>query len=99
MPVTRHLRRSSKSVRHQRKRLRARDGDDCHWCGRPMLFAGPDVPHNHPDRASLEHIISLADGGTYDDSNCALAHAACNYDRTPMAARMRAKLSPPSTKE
>lgn len=93
MPVTKHLRRRPNKVANQRKRLRQRDGDECCWCGRTMLFADSGVEGwvNHPDQASLEHVVPLSEGGNYSDENCKLAHKACNYARTPMAARLRAK--------
>ena len=98
MPNTKHLRRRPVKVALQRKRLRRRDGDACCWCGRDMLFADSGVDNwvNHPDQATLEHVIPLSDGGGHDDENCKLAHKACNYARTPMAARMRAKALPPN---
>jgi hypothetical protein len=44
-----------------------RDGSDCWFCGKPL---NGDV--------SLEHLRPLALGGTWDETNLALAHRVCN---------------------
>ncbi len=41
----------------------------CHICGKRFTKA---------DAATLDHVIALADGGTNDASNIALAHRSCN---------------------
>ncbi len=63
-----------------RKRIRKRDGDNCHWCGEPMEFVM--IPGTYSPRfATIEHIVPLNAGGTDDFSNIALAHCECNYAR------------------
>ncbi len=52
-----------------RAALRARDGDDCFYCLRPL---GADD--------TLEHIERWGDGGSNHPDNLALAHAACNFE-------------------
>lgn len=64
-PEARIKRTSRKSVE---ARLRVRDGDDCFFCGRPL----------REDDVSVEHLLSIVDGGNNHDSNLALAHVACN---------------------
>lgn len=47
--------------------LLARDGGDCFYCGLDLR-----------DDVSLEHLLALADGGTWRLANLALAHRKCN---------------------
>lgn len=51
----------------RRKRLLARDGGDCWFCGTPM-----------GDDCTLEHLVPQSRGGGNDAANTVLAHAACN---------------------
>lgn len=60
-----------------RRRLRARDGDDCHLCRGLMVFNNPDSP----DYATLDHIEPMANGGNSDLGNLKLAHRRCNARR------------------
>ena len=58
--------------------LAKRDGWVCHWCGRGISRKV------HPDTdlfATLEHLTRLADGGTNDEANLALACRECNNTR------------------
>lgn len=51
----------------------------CHWCGRQ--FKGPLSRYRGQKvlfKPTLEHIVALADGGTNDYSNLALACHPCN---------------------
>lgn len=66
--------------RRQVKRMRVRLGENCHWCGKPMVFRG------HPNyggemSATIEHVIPLSRGGLDNDNNRVLAHAKCNHER------------------
>ena len=47
--------------------VEARDGKRCFYCGDPL---GED--------RTLEHLLSLADGGTHHVNNLVLAHLKCN---------------------
>lgn len=53
----------------QKKALLKRDGDKCFFCGLPM-----------DDDITVEHLISLANGGLNTLSNMVLAHEKCNQD-------------------
>jgi 5-methylcytosine-specific restriction endonuclease McrA len=48
--------------------LRARDGDDCWLCRRPIREGD----------ATIEHLVARANGGTNDPANLALCHHGCN---------------------
>lgn len=57
------------------------DGLLCTWCCREMIDA-PIVPDEDCSaHVTLEHIIPLAHGGTYDLFNLALACFGCNNER------------------
>jgi hypothetical protein len=62
---------------HKRRRaaIRARDGDNCWRCNRPMRFDGPP---NCGKAATIEHLLPLALGGTDDLDNLVLCHPGCN---------------------
>lgn len=55
-----------------------RDGWRCHLCGKRVSdrYASP-----HPLSATLDHLIPLADGGSDEPENLALAHRDCNTRR------------------
>jgi 5-methylcytosine-specific restriction endonuclease McrA len=61
--------------------LRARHGDNCHWCAFPMTF-GEDTLS--PLAATVEHLIPLSVGGPNAQSNLRLAHRFCNEARARM---------------
>lgn len=74
-----------KAARKRRKRelLRARHGDECWRCGFPMRFEGPP---NCGKAATIEHLMPLAKGGTWQLDNLRLCHVGCNRHlgaRTP----------------
>lgn len=68
-----------------RRRLIARDGEDCWFCGKPM-----------GDDCTIEHLVPKSKGGSNRLDNYALAHAACNHlaANKPLVAKieLRAKL-------
>ena len=72
----------------RRRKLVARDGDECWFCGRTM---GDDV--------TIEHLVAKAKGGSNHIENFALAHKRCNalaadkplVEKIAMRARMRAE--------
>lgn len=61
------------------KLLRARDGDRCGICRRPVNFQRvyPD-----PRCASLDHLIPVSAGGNGSLANLQLAHLSCNVRRS-----------------
>ncbi|WP_411828422.1 HNH endonuclease [Pseudomonas veronii] len=62
--------------------LRKRDGDDCFYCIRPM--AREDM--------TLEHLLSLRDGGTNCYANLVLACGPCNHAAGHLAVIEKVKL-------
>lgn len=52
-----------------------RDGWVCHICGKDI-----DPALKHPDAwsASVDHVVSLANGGTHTRDNMAASHLQCN---------------------
>ncbi|OYV38939.1 MAG: hypothetical protein B7Z80_08670 [Rhodospirillales bacterium 20-64-7] len=74
--------KNSQARRNQVKRMRVRNGENCHWCGKPMLFRGHPKYLDLPElRATIEHVIPLSRGGLDNDNNRVLAHAQCNHAR------------------
>lgn len=62
--------------------LGVRQGWRCHWCGRALQQA---VPETHPDRATLDHLTPVSQGGATDLANLVLACFRCNQRRGVMA--------------
>lgn len=61
--------------------LIARDGTLCTWCCREMIDS-PIFPFEECGSfMTLEHIVPLNHGGTYDMCNLALACFDCNNER------------------
>jgi hypothetical protein len=50
----------------------------CGLCGEPIDF---ELQYPHPLRATLDHIVPRAKGGTRDMTNLRLAHHACNLTK------------------
>lgn len=59
-------------------KLIARDGNKCCWCGKEC---DPFVDANAKHRATVEHLTRLADGGTNEMGNLAVACRVCNNSR------------------
>jgi 5-methylcytosine-specific restriction endonuclease McrA len=55
--------------------LRARDGDDCARCRRPMRF---DLPRGHDQGAAVELVAPSAAGDHETVANLRLCHRRCN---------------------
>jgi hypothetical protein len=55
--------------------LANRDGTDCSLCGDPIDL---ELRHPHLMRASVDHVVPVARGGTDDPENLKLAHLWCN---------------------
>jgi len=71
----------TKKKRVLKEALIERDGTLCTWCCREMLDA-PIVPEADCDHhMTIEHVIPLAYGGSYDLFNLALACFGCNNQR------------------
>ena len=60
-----------------RKRIFWRDGYVCQTCGEPTLRQRPGGRY-HPLAPEPGHIIGVASGGSFEDSNLACVHACCN---------------------
>ncbi len=74
-PLTRTFKR--------RAYLRTRDGDNCHWCTRPMSF---DWTSPRDKRfATVEHLLPRSRGGTSQPGNLVLACRKCNVVRGNLA--------------
>jgi 5-methylcytosine-specific restriction endonuclease McrA len=55
--------------------LRARDGDECRRCRRPMRF---DLPAGHDQGAAIQQVLFDADGGEVALDNLCLTHRRCH---------------------
>lgn len=61
--------------------LRERDGDCCYLCGLEMSFERYRMGNYNPLRASIDHIIPIAKGGTHTWDNVKLACLRCNISK------------------
>ena len=52
-----------------------RQGGRCYYCKKRISF---DVPRGRHNKAELEHVVPLADGGTHDESNVVVSCRSCN---------------------
>lgn len=68
---------STRRSRKQRQRIIQRDGYQCQRCGR--YLTGRQDTH-------ADHIVPLANGGTWDDSNMQTLCAECNQTKGTMSA-------------
>jgi 5-methylcytosine-specific restriction endonuclease McrA len=78
-----------------RRQVLERDGWRCQLCGEPI---DTQAPPRSPRSATVDHIVSLLDGGAwYDLPNLRAAHHVCNSVRanTARAARPMVKYQPP----
>lgn len=66
--------------------LRKRDGDLCCYCGITMDFKRGTGREFNPERATIEHVVALASGGTHTWENVALCCWQCNVrkNKTPL---------------
>lgn len=64
--------------RRIRRLLRRRDGDNCCWCARPMVFGKKG--HTFLT-ATIEHMAPRRFGGSHDPAFLRLAHYQCNIWR------------------
>jgi 5-methylcytosine-specific restriction endonuclease McrA len=63
-----------------------RDGNECFFCG--LFFVNADAS----DRPTLEHLLSISDGGNNHLANLCLAHEKCNKDAASLSIVEKAKL-------
>lgn len=65
-----------------------RDGWRCHLCKK---LVRKTASRNHPDGATIDHLVPRADGGADAPSNVATAHLRCNLakGRKPMNEQLR----------
>lgn len=70
-----HCRHRSASLYMSAEALRARDGDSCNICG---LLVPDTLLDPHPLAGQVDHVISIARGGTHNPNNLALVHRTCN---------------------
>ena len=54
--------------KNKRNRIIAKSGNICAICGRPILN----------NECTIDHIVPITRGGTYDDNNLQVAHKDCN---------------------
>ena len=70
-------RMSRRKIRMLRTWIRQRFGDNCYWCGEPMLFGGINKD-NIEDLATIEHHIAIKQGQPNNVNLFVLAHKRCN---------------------
>lgn len=63
-----------------------RDGHQCFFCGLIFLTTDP------ADRPTLEHLLSISDGGNNHLSNLCLAHERCNKEAANLSIVEKVKL-------
>ena len=75
--------------------LRARDGDLCWRCNKPMRFEG--LP-NCGKAATIEHRTARSQGGTWAMDNLVLCHVGCNrhLGDKPRAQKERMRINLPA---
>lgn len=56
-----------------------RFGRRCWLCGLEVRL---DVDRNHPDAATLDHVIEKRNGGSHKPDNRLIAHRHCNMERS-----------------
>src|SRR5688572_27825714 len=62
--------------------LLQRDGRNCHWCGQWMTWTMAREGYTTPQTdITIDHVLSLNDGGGNDDDNLVLSCRACNEAR------------------
>lgn len=58
-----------------------RDGLFCTWCCKPLVNAPIEPGKDCDDHITLEHVVPLSHGGTWDLMHLALACFGCNNSR------------------
>lgn len=70
--------RKSSPGRHRILGMLRIQGDTCFWCGKTVLL---DVEQEHPDRATVDHLIPVSRGGGGGRENLRVACYRCNNRR------------------
>ena len=65
----------------KRKVVIKRDGNNCIYCFKLLTV---DLPKNHPDRVTLDHIVPQSEGGSDLITNLTIACGECNSKRGSM---------------
>lgn len=98
-----HGRRGSDRTRKQVKRLAARDGMECHWCGCWLSYDEPMRQRQRSDHdgnqlaqyPTVDHVIEWAISHDHSDSNCVLSCQPCNGARSREFAKTLNKTNNP----
>lgn len=61
--------------------LKGLDGDECCYCGCPMVFASFERGSRPDNQATLEHVLPISKGGGHTFENCAIACWRCNISK------------------
>jgi len=70
----------TKTVQRLRKQACWRQRGLCYWCGGAMLT---DVPSDHPQFLTADHLVPLHAGGETKHGNIVAACRKCNNERHP----------------
>ncbi|MDX6561240.1 MAG: hypothetical protein QOD65_1054 [Gaiellales bacterium] len=68
---------SCRKIQRKRATLAALGGWLCCFCGEAI---DPELRWPHPMHATLHHVVAIADGGSDELDNLALAHERCHRD-------------------
>lgn len=68
----------SKEKRRQMIKIRERDGDNCWICDNPIDF---DLPRDHDEAGTLDHVVPFSRGGSNLLENLRIAHRICGDRR------------------
>lgn len=82
-------RMSSRRRRVLRLEILERDGPNCFWCERPtVLRLGFSFYRLSPpdDERTLDHFVTVTDGGSNEADNIVIACHRCNEDRGSLSA-------------
>ncbi len=61
-----------------RRKIYDRDGWRCHYCRHEVVVG---VPHEHPQRATIDHMRPKSSGGTDNPENLLTCCHRCNYEK------------------
>ena len=75
--------KAGKEKRDWKQKLYKQQAGLCYWCKKPMAPPRTKFPKSEDWRVqpTFEHVVRLADGGTWAKDNVVLAHAFCNHTR------------------
>ncbi len=85
LPLPARRRRKRPKLTTVHRRVFARDGYACRYCGRQCVDAPPHGPDgkrvNLPHERTLDHVVPRSRGGAHTDDNCVVACFQCNNDK------------------